>query len=508
MNEHRPPGQAPDLQRPIHSANPANPAYLNEPGDQVDPAAPDGTGNTAVKRRQYLLLGGIAAVILIGTALSLSLSEGGNAERVAPAAKPKTTSILSPGAQVDPRDAWRGQADAQLKAIEQRSRERDQRDSQLQDQGREMLERLNRLEASAGSGLAGLTPLPPPPQSAPALRPNFGPDPVTQGAATLPPPYPTGFPTPDGSTGPATFPPPAPAAPPHSGGRPANAPPLPSGIVSIHLEAPTAAPKGGAPSRNEGNPAGGANSSGETLSVRDTRRYLPSGSFTRALLLGGLDAPTGGQSQRNPQPVLLRLMDHAVLPNHFRGQVRECFVVGAGYGDVSAERAYIRTESLSCVTRQGQAIDVPLKGYVAGEDGKAGMRGRLVSKQGQILANALLAGVASGIGSAFQQGATTLSVSPLGSTGTVATDQQLQAGIGSGVGKALDRLAQYYITLAEKVFPVIEIDAGRTVDVVITQGLALPVTLDGGDPDPDSDLPYLAERSAATRSPDHDDSKP
>jgi conjugal transfer pilus assembly protein TraB len=196
------------------------------------------------------------------------------------------------------------------------------------------------------------------------------------------------------------------------------------------------------------------------------------------VLLGGLDAPTGGQSQRNPQPVLLRLVDHAVLPNAFRGQVKECFVVGAGYGDVSAERAYIRTESLSCVTRSGAAIDVPVKGYVAGEDGKAGMRGRLVSKQGQILANALLAGVASGIGTAFQQSATTVSVSPLGTTGTVDPGKQLQAGLGTGVGKALDRLAQYYITLAEKVFPVIEIDAGRTVDVVLTQGITLDAALD------------------------------
>ena len=41
---------------------------------------------------------------------------------------------------------------------------------------------------------------------------------------------------------------------------------------------------------------------------------------------------------------------------------------------------------------------------LAGEDGKAGMRGRLVSKQGQLLANALLAGVASGIGQAFPEG--------------------------------------------------------------------------------------------------------
>ena len=65
------------------------------------------------------------------------------------------------------------------------------------------------------------------------------------------------------------------------------------------------------------------------------------------------------------------------------------------------------------------------------------MRGRLVSKQGQILANALLAGVASGIGQAFTQSSTTMSISPLGSTSTVDTRKQLEAGMGTGVGKAL-----------------------------------------------------------------------
>ena len=108
--------------------------------------------------------------------------------------------------------------------------------------------------------------------------------------------------------------------------------------------------------------------------------------------------------------MLLRLLDHAVLPKQFCGRVKECLVVGAGYGDVSAERAYTRTESLSCVTRDGSAIDVAIRGYVAGEDGKAGMRGRLVSRQGQILANGLLASVASGMGTAPQQSATTVSV--------------------------------------------------------------------------------------------------
>ena len=195
-------------------------------------------------------------------------------------------------------------------------------------------------------------------------------------------------------------------------------------------------------------------------------------------------------------------MDNAVLPNQFRSSVKECFVVGAGYGDVSSERAYIRTESLSCITHDGQAIDVALKGYVAGEDGKAGMRGRLVSKQGQILANALLAGVASGIGAAFTQSSTTLSVSPLGSTASVEPGRQLEAGLGNGVGKALDRLAQYYISLAEKVFPVIEIDAGRTVDVVITQGVALQFPLDAGRDD--EGYSQLSARTRTSRRDDDD----
>lgn len=455
----------------------------------------EATPNTVgVKRRQYLLLAGVGAAIVIGTIFSVSLTSSRSTSEPQP--KPKSTNILSPGAQVDPRDAWRGQADAQLRAIEQKSRELAQRDTEMQGQSREMIERLRKLEGNgaAGSSSNGLTALPPPPVAAPAIRPSFGPDAVngaqagsgSQRAATfpqLPPPPPT-------QPNRAGYFSPLPAAGPGPNGAPAG---TPSGIVSITLAEPPPATKPGTdPAVKEASP-------------RDTRRYIPSGAFTRALLLGGLDAPTGGQAQRNPQPVLLRLMDNAVLPNQFRSKVKECFVVGAGYGDVSSERAYIRTESLSCVTRDGTAIDVPIKGYVAGEDGKAGMRGRLVSKQGQILANALLAGVASGIGQAFTQSSTTTSISPLGTTSTVDSGKQLEAGVGTGVGKALDRLAQYYITLAEKVFPVIEIDAGRTVDVVLTQGIALQGPLDAATQDSETYPRLTARTNQLRRSKDDDE---
>ena len=87
---------------------------------------------------------------------------------------------------------------------------------------------------------------------------------------------------------------------------------------------------------------------------------------------------------------------------------------------------------------------------------------------------------------------------------TVDPGKQLEAGLGTGVGKALDRLAQYYISLAEKVFPVIEVDAGRSVDVVLTQGVALPGTLDAAGTDPDN-LAQLAERARTLRRNDDED---
>lgn len=227
-----------------------------------------------------------------------------------------------------------------------------------------------------------------------------------------------------------------------------------------------------APARASEAAEGGGKKPRETLDS-----FLPI-SFTKGQLLGGLDAPTGGQAQSNPHPVLIRLSDNSVLPNRYRAEYRECFVIAAGYGDISSERAYLRTELLSCVRPNGDPLEVKIQGSVFGEDGKVGMRGRLVTKQGQMLANALLAGVVSGIGQGFSQANTTYSTSPLGSVATASGSDAYRAGIGSGVGKALDRLAQYYIKLAEQTFPIIEIDAGREIDVVLTKG----VRIDGSDP--------------------------
>jgi hypothetical protein len=53
--------------------------------------------SVAVKRRQYLLLAGVGAVIVIGTVFSVSLT--GSKPATERQSKPKSTNILAPGAR-------------------------------------------------------------------------------------------------------------------------------------------------------------------------------------------------------------------------------------------------------------------------------------------------------------------------------------------------------------------------------------------------------------------------
>ncbi len=210
---------------------------------------------------------------------------------------------------------------------------------------------------------------------------------------------------------------------------------------------------------------------------RARESYIPAGTFFRVVLLGGVDAPTGGDAQNaNPHPILMRVSDMAQLPNLFKYNFKECFITASAYGDISSERAYARTDRLSCVGQDGKVLEVPIKGYLAGEDGKTGVRGTIVTKQGQIIANALLAGVISGAGKGIADSYKSTSTSVFGTTSSTKGGDEYKAGIASGMGSAMDRIADYYIKLADKTFPVVEINAGRKLDVVLIQGFQIDIS--------------------------------
>lgn len=440
------------------------------------------------KQHVHLAVGGTVAM---GVVLAASGFIGGGTPAVKtappPLASPKPLAEV-PGSAMDSKDVWlgsagrdvatlRGQLQDQLTRSERERAEQQRVNEQLLAELRAVKGQPgagNGASASPATGTAALTP---PPSSNGSATPGA--------AATAFPKLPA-----PGGANPAAYPPATPlttaqarnlrTAPVPGGNdaaeasgaepvstpvlRPVSPPVSPPVLMRVSLQSPdgaAASPGAAAPGRAQAVP-------------KRVDSFLPV-SFTRAVLLGGLAAPTGGQAQGSPIPVLLRLQDLAVLPNDFRSNIRDCFVVGEGYGDISAERAYIRTTLMSCVSRDGRVMEIPIKGSVFGEDGMNGVMGKLVTKQGSILLNALLSGIASGLGAGVAQASQTVTTTALGTTSTTPPDTKsiLQAGLGTGVSKALDRLAQYYINLAEKTLPVIEVLPGRVVDLVITEGTPL-----------------------------------
>ncbi len=207
--------------------------------------------------------------------------------------------------------------------------------------------------------------------------------------------------------------------------------------------------------------------------------YIPAGSILTGTLITGADFPTGKGSYDNPTPSLIRLSKHAILPNRYTSDVRECFLLVGGRGELASERAKLRGETLSCIRNDGGVIQTKLNSYVAGEDGKEGIKGRLVSKQGQLIARTMVAGFLSGMSEAFDYS----QVSVLSTTADNKVQYQknfsseaAKGGFATGMQNSLDRVAQFYMDLADEMVPVVEINAGRQVDVVVITGTTLNVT--------------------------------
>ncbi len=209
------------------------------------------------------------------------------------------------------------------------------------------------------------------------------------------------------------------------------------------------------------------------------RIYLPP-SFMAATLLSGLDAPTSESAKGSPVPALLRIKDLAVLPNSVKADLKGCFVIAEGLGNLADERAHMRLVSLSCLTREGRSvIDQKIKGFLVDQDGKIGLKGRVVSRMGSAIARSMIAGFFGGLGEYVAAQNTITSTSPLGTTQTINTGDALQYGAGSGLASAFKDTQKFYLDLAKQALPVIEVGATKDVTLVIEEGIMLELR----DPD-------------------------
>ncbi len=210
--------------------------------------------------------------------------------------------------------------------------------------------------------------------------------------------------------------------------------------------------------------------------------YLPPGTLLPYVMLSGMNAPTNQSGTKDPMPALLRVRGDVILPNGYTADLTDCFVTVSGYGQMADERAILRTEKISCVRSDGMAMEADMKGYITGEDGKPGVRGRLVSKTGEVIAQLLKTGALSTLGnvvaatapvyaSRMNQGSNNVVVNT-GSSQNPETIAAAQAS--SGFNNVMDKISNIYAEYAKETFPVIEISPGREGNIQLVNGLELP----------------------------------
>lgn len=205
---------------------------------------------------------------------------------------------------------------------------------------------------------------------------------------------------------------------------------------------------------------------------KNTKNWVPAGTFVRGVLLEGADANASVNGQSDTVPILVRLLDQGTLPNGKESHLEGCFVLASIYGDISSERGEARLNTLSCTRKDGTILEVPVQGHLSFA-GKEGIKGKPIMRNGKILAMAGMSGTLSGVGGALQQSAQSITTSPFGTLATVSGSQIWENGAYGGASTAMGQLAHYYIQRANQYHPIISIGSGTVATVIFQSGFSL-----------------------------------
>jgi conjugal transfer pilus assembly protein TraB len=229
---------------------------------------------------------------------------------------------------------------------------------------------------------------------------------------------------------------------------------------------------------------------GEVDPLATPENFVPENAYCRTELLSALTVSTADSAASNPKPALLRVVDDFQLPGGRKLNLKNALVSASCYGDLSSERAVCRLKSLTWVDDKNRYVRRKIEGWIFGPDGREGLRGQVVDRSGQLVRDAFLAGLGSGLADFFRAEAVrTPAQGLLGTPSPLSNLDMMKGAASQGANQGLDQLVKFYIKRAESLSPVIVVNGGQTVDIVLKEGFSLeeegavdykPASLDEG----------------------------
>lgn len=216
----------------------------------------------------------------------------------------------------------------------------------------------------------------------------------------------------------------------------------------------------------------------ELRGVQTNSLHIMTG-LTQAYMITGAYAPAFESGKEEPLPVLFQVEGDILIANNDTESLDNCMLIGSAKGNMNSQTADIRLHNITCSLADGtKMIEGSISGWVIGENGIPGVQGELMHKNGAWLSKTFVAGFLETFASAFSNTDSTEitfddeddDVSP----GNAIGDNLKSAGAG-GLSTVFGRLGEYYLQMAEQIFPVIEVKGGRTVNILLKGGEDLKI---------------------------------
>ncbi len=214
------------------------------------------------------------------------------------------------------------------------------------------------------------------------------------------------------------------------------------------------------------------------------RTFISPGDAVQLRLLTGVAAPVDG----TPYPVMFKLLGPVSGPDGSALDLGEGRIVAAAQGSETDGRVVYRLTDLAFRNNDGRRSVVKVDGWVVGEDGIRGMRGKVIDKLGQVILATMAYSGAAATGDAvlrrYQNNFNTfnsfLGVAPGDRRRSGAVDLSLnQNDLDLAAASALTdggiRVTQLLLDKYEKMVPVVEVNSGRDVVAVFSRGAEVSV---------------------------------
>ncbi len=191
--------------------------------------------------------------------------------------------------------------------------------------------------------------------------------------------------------------------------------------------------------------------------------FVSPGDSVPVKLLTGVYAPVDG----TPYPVVFMLSGPIVGPDGSSLDLGEARLIAAATGSETEGRALFRLTDLAIRHKDGRRSVVKVDGWIVGEDGASGMKGKLIDKLGRLIAATAGYSFVAALGERMDEKSDNVEVED-SSNVTIESDDVDVAGV-SALTDASSRLGQILLDRYEKLVPVVEVLSNRDVAAVFSQ---------------------------------------